>query len=617
MKFCKHCGKELKNEEQFCKHCGKPVQKETQKEDKQQPKEKQQSLISKFQALPKAHRLTISIVSGLLLLFIIFAAVVNYMTSSERIVKKFHAAVMEDNYDALGNLVVFDETDEKIGARHAEVLANMIDDQDRLGELMAHFEDQHNEITSSKGGVVNLQKQGCFLFFDCYEITAATYYLDASSNLNNTEIILDDETVAVIESAGEEQKIGPFVYGTYDLEATYENEFVQFHEEEPVYIYEKDQSWRVSFYFESIVIEGNKMPVERTFLLNGQELDETMILSGEEGDEIGPIDPEQDYTLEIKAKFPWGELTTGEQEVDRYFEQKFEISETLMEDLQQGVITFYDDLFEAYRTNSLDSIGYLEERLLDDYSYDIERVHNYADENEDYIHFRDVKQLGFANEPIEIYYNQDDKTYHAYTSMLEESTIETQFYDTVIDDPYYRNNYNSVYFFFKDDKWLVKDAYFGNWADDKEYTMFPYEGEPAKVLHGQKNNTEKKEEKSDDTASSDADKAIEKATLSYIDALVEAINAGDYSKVASTIQSGSALEDMQKDLVDRLYENGTTQEVVKKDVTSTEKDGDAWKVTTSETIKISYESGKEETKDYTWIYTVVEDDGNYKLSNIE
>src|SRR5690606_1570103 len=159
--------------------------------------------------------------------------------------------------------------------------------------------------------------------------------------------------------------------------------------------------------------------------LNGQELDETMILSGEEGDEIGPIDPEQDYTLEIKAKFPWGELTTGEQEVDRYFEQKFEISETLMEDLQQGVITFYDDLFEAYRTNSLDSIGYLEERLLDDYSYDIERVHNYADENEDYIHFRDVKQLGFANEPIEIYYNQDDKTYHAYTSMLEESTIET------------------------------------------------------------------------------------------------------------------------------------------------------------------------------------------------
>ncbi|GAA0310314.1 hypothetical protein GGQ92_001595 [Gracilibacillus halotolerans] len=616
MKFCKECGKELKDGEQFCENCGKPVNSETPKE-KKQPKEKQQSLVSKFQSLPKAHKLTISIISGILLLFIIFASVVNYMTSSERIVKKFHAAVMEDNYEALGDLVVFDETDEKIGERHAEVLADMIDEQDRLGELMAHFDDQHKQLTSSKGGVVNLQKEGCFLFFDCYEITAATYYLNASSNLNNTEIILDGETVSVIENAEEEQEIGPFVYGSYDLEATYENEFVQFHEEEPVYIYEADQSWRVGFYFESIVIEGNELPIERTFLLNGKELDETMILSGEEGDEIGPIDPEQDYTLEIKATFPWGELTTGEREVDRYFEQKFEISETLMEGLKQGIITFYDDLFEAYRSNNLDSIGYLEEQLLDDYSYDIGRVHDYAEENEDYIHFRDVKQYGFANEPIEIYYNQEDKTYHAYTSMLEESAIETQFYDTVIDDPYYRNNYNSVYFFYKDDKWLVKDAYFGNWADDKEYTMFPYEGEPAKVLHGQKTSTETDKEESDEAAGNDADEAVEKATLSYIDALVEAINAGDYSKVSSTIQSGSALEGMQQDLVNRLYENGTTQEVVSKEVTSTEKDGDAWKVKTSETIKITYESGKEETKDYTWTYTVVEDDGNYKLSNIE
>ena len=105
--------------------------------------------------------------------------------------------------------------------------------------------------------------------------------------------------------------------------------------------------------------------------------------------------------------------------------------------------------------------------------------------------------------------------------------------------------------------------------------------------------------------------------LISIDGLVKAINAGDYSKVASTIQSGSSLEGMQQDLVKRLNEDKITQEVVDKEVTSVEKDGDVWKVKTSETIKIIYSNGDEETKDYNWTYTVVEEDGNYKLSNIE
>src|SRR5690554_6723526 len=253
MKFCKHCGKELQSGVEFCKNCGKPVAKADSKV--KQPKEKQQSLVAKFQSLPKAHKLTISIVSGVILLFIIFAFVVNYMTSSERLVKKFHAAVIEDNYDALGNLVVFDKTGEKIGSLHAEALADRIDEQDRLSDLVAHFENQNKELTSSKGPIVNLQKEGCFLFFDCYQITAKAYYADASSNLDGAEVFLDGEKIAVIDHSKEDQKIGPFVYGSYDLEATFKNDFVEFHEEDPLDIYEDDLSWRAFFDYESIYID--------------------------------------------------------------------------------------------------------------------------------------------------------------------------------------------------------------------------------------------------------------------------------------------------------------------------------------------------------------------------
>lgn len=618
MKFCKHCGKELQSGVEFCKNCGKPVAKADSKV-KESPKEKQQSLVAKFQSLPKAHKLTISIVSGVILLFIIFAFVVNYMTSSERLVKKFHAAVIEDNYDALGNLVVFDKTGEKIGNLHAEALADRIDEQDRLSDLVAHFENQNKELTSSKGAIVNLQKEGCFLFFDCYQITAKAYYVDASSNLNGAEVLLDGEKIAVIDHSKEDQKIGPFVYGSYDLEATFQNDFVEFHEKEPLDIYEDESSWRAFFDYESIYIDYHyNMDIERTFLLNGEEIDETMIIHSNDGEEVGPIDPEQSYTLEIKAAFPWGEMSTGEREVDGYFEQTFEINESAMDGVKQAVTTFYDDLFEAYNTNSVKPINYLDKGLIDDYAYDIERKHNDAEDLEDYIHFRDVKQFGIATEPVEIYYDKEDKSYKLSVHLLEESAVETQFYNTDV-DPSYRNNYHTFHLSYKDDQWLVEDANFGNWPTDYEYTMFSYDGEPAEVLHGQAKKEAKKDDskETEDSANQDAEEAIKKVTLEYIDGLVKAINAGDYSKVASTIQSGSSLEGMQQDLVKRLNEDKITQEVVDKEVTSVEKDGDVWKVKTSETIKIIYSNGDEETKDYNWTYTVVEEDGNYKLSNIE
>ncbi|WP_198042703.1 hypothetical protein [Oceanobacillus sp. AG] len=71
------------------------------------------------------------------------------------------------------------------------------------------------------------------------------------------------------------------------------------------------------------------------------------------------------------------------------------------------------------------------------------------------------------------------------------------------------------------------------------------------------------------------------------------------------------------DLVDRLAESGMKQEVIDATVTNIEEDGDAWIVTTDETIKKIYNSGEEETSDYNWKYTVESDGDGVSLTNIE
>ncbi|WP_062049654.1 hypothetical protein [Bacillus sp. JCM 19034] len=105
--------------------------------------------------------------------------------------------------------------------------------------------------------------------------------------------------------------------------------------------------------------------------------------------------------------------------------------------------------------------------------------------------------------------------------------------------------------------------------------------------------------------------------LSYIDSLVDAINYNNYSEVAPYILDNSPLEDMQIGLINRLTENGTTEEVIDREVVSIEESGNNWLVKTNETIKIIYKSGKEEVSDYTWTYTVEKVEGNYYVSNIE
>jgi hypothetical protein len=105
----------------------------------------------------------------------------------------------------------------------------------------------------------------------------------------------------------------------------------------------------------------------------------------------------------------------------------------------------------------------------------------------------------------------------------------------------------------------------------------------------------------------------------YGNALCTAINAGDYSIVAPYIQSGSALETMQRSLVSNLYSKGTTESfewaTVKQVVMNNSGVSCTLYVDECETIN-SYSKGTY-TKSFSWTYTAYCDNGVWRLSNLK
>lgn len=111
---------------------------------------------------------------------------------------------------------------------------------------------------------------------------------------------------------------------------------------------------------------------------------------------------------------------------------------------------------------------------------------------------------------------------------------------------------------------------------------------------------------------------LEGLVYDYMYDLVYAINYGNKSYLRSTIKEGSPLYKKQVDLVDRLYEKGTTEELLGYDIKSIKKiDGNKFELIINEQHKIYQYDGTTKKADNTWKYTVVTDDSGIYMYNLE
>lgn len=103
----------------------------------------------------------------------------------------------------------------------------------------------------------------------------------------------------------------------------------------------------------------------------------------------------------------------------------------------------------------------------------------------------------------------------------------------------------------------------------------------------------------------------------YLYGLVNAINNNDFSLVEPYIENNSPLMEAQTGLVDRLYSNGTKEELLQYEVHNIRKvDSNIYEADVVEKHKIIYSNGKEEVVTNQWIYTIVYDGFSMYLRNL-
>lgn len=609
MNFCNQCGHEIKGTAKFCKNCGHQIGETIVKTEHVQPAQiRIQKQRIAFKDRPLKQKIVISALMALGLVLIISYFTLSYLWSANRVMEQFETAVNDGDYEKIAEMIEFEDEDQEIGKENAQVLLRSIIDEDLLEELVTHFNRQADNRVIVPHDVLNLKETNRVLGFKKYEITAIPYYLELRSNLNNTEILHNGISKLTLESNDTYVETGPFVYGEHNFTAIYENDFVNLEENDYVHI---GYGWNeLDFYFNAstIWIPDNFISEDSEIYLNDQLIDETMIIDyGYSA--IGPIDRESNYTLEVKTTFPWGELSTGIVEVnldaqDSYF--YYQLNDDLITELEDALSTYYDKLFAAYEKNDLSELNFLNENLLYSYQDEIDYIHSNADA-EELIYYRDLESFGIYDDYLHIF-DEEDNLQDIAISVTENATEEFEWYSNDLDEPTYNQVDYIYYLTYQDGQWHVVHRLGDSRSNDAEakYQSINYGGDPLQI------GTIKEDDS--DLAENDL---IANATVNYIDHMVEAINVGDYSRVEPYIKQGSPLEEMQIGLVDRLVEAGTTQEVIHREVLDIEEDDDQWFVYTDETINIIFESGDEESRDYNWKYTVVQDGDDFKLTNIE
>lgn len=621
MGFCKECGQAISNPDQeYCTECGAPIRPATAQRSKaasngSENVQKEKKAVSKKQ---KRNRI-IGAAAAVLLAILYFAG--DYLTSPERLVKGFTDAVKASDEEKMAGYLSFHGDDKKITGEDLKVLTSYLkENPDVQRSMLLELDKQSKNVDSANAFIsvsdtmVNLDEGKGFLFYDTYELVVEPIFITISTNVEGADILVNGKKAATSDSDDFSFKHGPMVPGNHAFSAEMKTDYADLETEHEATILNPDDYvdlymdvTYVDFYFEEMGdvpsrLLVNDQPVEYDFLKEGS---------------FGPIIAEE-TKVAGEVEFPWGTMKTEEKYPYDSFDVTFHLDDDSVKEIGTVVKDFSLDYMEAWQAGDASKIGKVSTDFRSDFEYLLDWYYD-----EGYAYERQITGMKMDTSEVEIYYT--DGKYYMDVFVQEDYTY-AEYSDP---DDKYKEEDTDIYLLtlVYDESWNVyhKEDYWGyelqNPADLGIETEVYKKGKTTASDSGgaESDETESITEESDatNTASAVDETDIEQVASDYVYALVTAINTGDYDLVSPYILEGSALEGMQQDLVDYLYGIDHSQEVIDVEVTDLTDNGTYWYVYTDETIKSIYQSGEEETKEYSWKYTIEFDGGEPYLSNIE
>ncbi|WP_040978698.1 TcaA NTF2-like domain-containing protein [Oceanobacillus jeddahense] len=624
-KFCKECGKPIADGVQFCKHCGTKVNKAVPENKAPQPeaektpieqsdngekrtRTEQQTRQVKKEKKPmsKKKKVLTAIIGFIVLCGIGLGVWGNMYYSEENTAKRFADAIAEGDTESVQEMVTVDG--KTLSNEEANAVTAMKDEEE-----FAFISDRDPDTLFDELSVFEMEQSDdkAFLVFTQYHVAAEPQYVTVYSNVEGVQTTFNGGDFEEQDAASDYIEYGPLAPGMYEAASSFETDYGEAAKSRNVLLMDMNNSYdselevgEVTFYemfdanipYDSMELMINEEPLE-------MNTDSDYVTAG-------PLLLDGSMELTGVVKTDWGDLQIDpiaitDREHDVYITDL--LNEGAEEDIKEVITGFSEGYVEA--------IAKLDASVIENISEEL------SEELEDEL-FVSFDEYGFSGRLDEIGIAFADAEYYSTDNPAFQIPVQLKMTGTYDQDSEYEEiNVEAAFIVqYQTDSGKWDMYYFSDNFDpgDVDYTFFDASGEEYEgvVLEEEEEDDENSE---DDRASEDEELTeIKEVVENYVDNLVWAINTGDYTFVENYIASGSDLDTMQQDLVERLYDSGLTQEMLSVSVEDIEEiDSETWEVTTNESIELRYASGETEEEDYQWTYTVELTDDGYQLTNLE
>lgn len=336
---CKNCGHKLSSTEfKTCPECGEEVN-----------------------GKPKAKKTKKAIVFSIVCIILLAAFITFYFVGKDKfnpinIVNSFEEAVTNEDHDTLVKLLSAYNNSFDIKTEDVSVLIEFFQSNpDLFRELIEKLTNEANSLSKNTGtsssntfGTINLEVNGKkWLFFKDYQLVVIPAFIEVYTESNTVDIVINDETVDTTPDEGfHEETYGPYMPGTYQVKAFFDNSYVSTEQLEEVSLFNMDtKSTRLELDLNvgTIQIVSN-FEDEATLLLNDQETD---IIINKGSQAIGPLPLNEGIEIQLQKNFPWesvkSEKFTITEDIDKYNIDKVRtVSDTEVE----NIINIINEVFQ-------------------------------------------------------------------------------------------------------------------------------------------------------------------------------------------------------------------------------------------------------------------------------
>jgi len=266
LKYCKHCGHQLKEGAAFCPECGQSVNlgKSVQKVDSSPVKQesvnrsagsKRQEIRTEKKPMSKKSKTLISIAIILVITFIGSYTIDRMVMNPQVVSEKFVNAVKAEDTETVKEYINEGQLEMEASNEDVEAFVDYLNEYPRLITSIAQQLDEDaqmlenggsTEAVANEGGnisgsdviisnpfsedendhtVAQLKQQGKkWLIFDNYVVQVLPVYVDIHSTEDETDIFVNDQEVGQVNSDNSE-KIGPLLPGQYEVKAVVAGEY--------------------------------------------------------------------------------------------------------------------------------------------------------------------------------------------------------------------------------------------------------------------------------------------------------------------------------------------------------------------------------------------------------